>query len=171
MTVSADGRLHHLSRSGLATLFGSNDLIVANDAAVLPASLTGSHEPSGKPLEVRLAGWPQDGRPGVRFIALAFGAGDHRIPTEDRRPPPPLQPGDRLELGPLSAFIERLAGHPRTAGSFVLKVTWMQSGPALPATDGRFSMRMYPNPWPCGMCGPISLHAPLPSNRRRRDCL
>ncbi len=113
MTVSADGGLQHLSRSGLATLFGSNDLIVANDAAVLPASLTGSHVPSGKPLEVRLAGWPQDGRPGMRFVALAFGAGDHRIPTEDRWPPPSLQPGDRLELGPLSAFIERLAGHPR----------------------------------------------------------
>ena len=51
--------------------------------------------------------------PGGRFIALAFGAGDYRIPTEDRRPPPSLQAGDRLELGPLSAFIERLAGHPR----------------------------------------------------------
>lgn len=113
MSVSADGGLQHLSRSELATLFGANDLIVANDAAVLPASLTGSHGPSGKPLEVRLAGWPQDGRPGLRFIALAFGAGDFRTPTEDRSPPPSLQPGDRLELGPLSAFVERLAGHPR----------------------------------------------------------
>ena len=63
MTVSANGGLQHLSRSALSTLFGANDLIVANDAAVLPASLTGSHVSSGKPLEVRLAGWPQDGRP------------------------------------------------------------------------------------------------------------
>ncbi len=113
LSVSADGGLQHLSRSELAILFGANDLIVANDAAVLPASLTGSHVPSGKSLEVRLAGWPQDGRPGVRFIALAFGAGDYQMPTEYRRPPPSLQPGDRLELGPLPASIERLAGHPR----------------------------------------------------------
>ena len=49
----------------------------------------------------------------MRFVALAFGAGDHRTRTEDRAPPPPLSPGDRLSLGPLVAVIERLLGHPR----------------------------------------------------------
>ena len=36
---------------------------------------------------------------------------DHR--TEDRPPPPPLAPGDRLTLGPLRACVERLLDHPR----------------------------------------------------------
>src|SRR5262249_6513240 len=48
-----------------------------------------------------------------RFSAVVFGAGDYRTRTEDRSPPPPLQPGDRLALGPLSATVERLLGHPR----------------------------------------------------------
>src|SRR5262249_4369039 len=48
-----------------------------------------------------------------RFSAMVFGAGDYRPRTEDRPPPPPLGPGDRLALGPLSATVERLLGHPR----------------------------------------------------------
>ena len=49
----------------------------------------------------------------TRFVAIAFGAGDHRTRTEDRPPPPPLSPGDRLSLGPLDAVVERLLDHPR----------------------------------------------------------
>jgi S-adenosylmethionine:tRNA ribosyltransferase-isomerase len=48
-----------------------------------------------------------------RFAAVGFGAGDHRIRTEDRLPPPSLAAGDRLTLGPLHATVERLLGHPR----------------------------------------------------------
>ncbi len=90
------------------------DVVVANDAATLPASLTGSHEPTGAAIEVRLAGRrslvPQRTR---RFIAVAFGAGDHRTPTEHRPPPPALRRGDRLRLGPIGAVVERVLGHPR----------------------------------------------------------
>ena len=50
---------------------------------------------SGEPIEVRLAGWVSIGDP-TRFVAIAFGAGDHRTRTEDRAPPPALSPGDRL---------------------------------------------------------------------------
>ena len=40
----------------------------------------------------------------TRFTAVVFGAGDFRTPTEHRPPPPVLQPGDKLQLGPLRAM-------------------------------------------------------------------
>jgi S-adenosylmethionine:tRNA ribosyltransferase-isomerase len=119
LTVAADGRMHHLPRAALGTLFGAGDLVVANDAATLPSSLSGTHAGSAEPIEIRLAGWLSFGDPS-RFLAIAFGAGDHRMRTEDRPPPPPLFPGDRLSFRrrgrlahSLDAVIERLAGHPR----------------------------------------------------------
>lgn len=107
-----DGVIRHLPRAALASLFSPGDLVVANDAATLPASLTGIHYPSGRPIEVRLAAWISAGDL-TQFIAIAFGAGDHRTRTEDRMPPPPLSPGDHLVLGPLAATIGRLLEHPR----------------------------------------------------------
>jgi S-adenosylmethionine:tRNA ribosyltransferase-isomerase len=112
LAVDPHGRTVHLVRSALATLFGSGDLVIANDAATLPASLHGIHRPTCAPMEIRLAAWPVPGDP-TRFTAVAFGAGDHRTRTEDRPPPPPLAPGDRLALGPLAAVVERLLDHPR----------------------------------------------------------
>jgi S-adenosylmethionine:tRNA ribosyltransferase-isomerase len=101
-----------LPRGELASLFVAGDLVVANDAATLPASLHGTHQASGRPIEIRLAGWVAPADPS-RFVALAFGAGDHRTRTEDRRSPPVLSPGDRLQLGPLAATVVRLLDHPR----------------------------------------------------------
>jgi S-adenosylmethionine:tRNA ribosyltransferase-isomerase len=112
LAVHADGRIRDRPRAELACLFGPGDLVVANDAATLPASLRGTHGPSGGPIEVRLAGWVAVRDP-TRFVAVAFGAGDHRTRTEDRAPPPPLAPGDGLLLGPLTAEVEALRGHPR----------------------------------------------------------
>ena len=79
-----DGVIRHLPRAALASLFNPGDLVVANDAATLPASLTGIHYPSGRPIEVRLAAWISAGDL-TQFIAIAFGAGDYRTRTEDRR--------------------------------------------------------------------------------------
>jgi S-adenosylmethionine:tRNA ribosyltransferase-isomerase len=112
LAVSASGKLEHLPRSELALILRPGDVVVANDAATLPASLHGRHAASGAAIEIRLAGWLNLGDP-TRFIAVCFGPGDHRMPTEDRPPPPPLRPGDRLSLGPLTATIECLLGHPR----------------------------------------------------------
>jgi S-adenosylmethionine:tRNA ribosyltransferase-isomerase len=112
LIIDAAGAVLDVPRTELAALFDAGDLVVANDAATLPASLRGTHVASGEAVEVRLAGWVAVGDP-TRFVALAFGAGDHRTRTEDRAPPPPLSPGDRLALGPLVAVIERLLGHPR----------------------------------------------------------
>ncbi|WP_352891728.1 S-adenosylmethionine:tRNA ribosyltransferase-isomerase [Mesorhizobium sp. M0984] len=110
--VEADGTMRDRPRAGLATLFNPGDLVVANDAATLPASLHGTHVPSGEAIEIRLAGWLSLPDP-TRFVAIAFGSGDHRTRTEDRLPPPPLSPGDRLRLGSLDAVVARLLDHPR----------------------------------------------------------
>ena len=109
--VDADGGMRHLPRRELGSLFNPGDLVVANDAATLPASLHGTHSASGEPIEVRLAAWVSVGDP-TQFVAIAFGAGDFRARTEDRPPPPSLSPGDRVSLGPLVAVVERFLNHP-----------------------------------------------------------
>ena len=106
LTLDADGGMQHLPRTALASLFSPGDLLIANDAATLPASLQGIHDASGESIEVRLAAWVSIRDP-TRFAAIAFGAGDHRTRTEERMLPPDLSPGDRLTLGPLVAIIER----------------------------------------------------------------
>lgn len=112
LVVDAAGRTRHARRSALGTLFHSGDLVIANDAAALPASLSGTHVASGETVEIRLAGWASPSDP-TRFVAIAFGAGDHRTPTEHRLPPPRLLPGDAFVLGPLVAVVERSLDHPR----------------------------------------------------------
>jgi S-adenosylmethionine:tRNA ribosyltransferase-isomerase len=116
LAVDTTGRMRQLPRADFVTLLRSGDLVVANDAATLPASLRGAHVPTGSVIEVRLAGWPADHFDDPRrFHSIVFGAGDYRQRTEDRPPPPALQPGDCLALGPLLARIETLRGHPRFA--------------------------------------------------------
>jgi S-adenosylmethionine:tRNA ribosyltransferase-isomerase len=114
LVVDARGQLTHAPRAALVDFLRPGDLVIANDAATLPASLRGEHLPGGATVEVRLAGRrslaPDDVR---RFAAVVFGPGDYHTRTEDRPPPPPLEPGDRLALGPLTATVERLLGHPR----------------------------------------------------------
>jgi S-adenosylmethionine:tRNA ribosyltransferase-isomerase len=117
LAVDAEGAIRSLPRDDLPELLRPGDLLIANDAATIPASLTGTHEPTGRPIEIRLAGRPSLRPDDVRrFVALAFGAGDWHTPTEDRPPPPPLRPGDRLLLSPLRATITGLLGHPRLVG-------------------------------------------------------
>src|ERR1700737_2314313 len=112
LVANHDGVISHLPRAALASLFQPGDLVVANDAATLPASLQGIHRFTGEPIEARLAGWLSFRDP-IRFVAVVFGAGDYRMLTEDRPPPSPLSAGDRLEFGPLVASVECLLDHPR----------------------------------------------------------
>ncbi|WP_413989523.1 S-adenosylmethionine:tRNA ribosyltransferase-isomerase [Labrys okinawensis] len=112
LAADAGGRIRHLPRQALGLLFRPDDLVIANDAATLPASLRGLHAASGAPVEIRLAAWLAPDDP-LRFAAVAFGAGDHHTRTEDRPLPPPLAIGDHLLLGPLTAIIESLLDHPR----------------------------------------------------------
>lgn len=125
----ADGTLRHLPRERLTDVFGDGDVVVVNDAATLPASLHGHHERTCMDIEMRLAGWPVSVEWAIRerrFSAVAFGAGDHRMATEDRPSPPPFEPGDRLVLGPLTAEVTRLCGHPR-----LLELRFDQPAPVL----------------------------------------
>jgi S-adenosylmethionine:tRNA ribosyltransferase-isomerase len=117
LTVDSDGTIRSRRRADLADLLRTGDLLIANDAATIPASLTGIHSPTGRPLEIRLAGRPSLRPDDVRrFVALAFGGGDWHTTTEDREPPPPLHPGDRLLLGPLRATVTGRLGHARLVG-------------------------------------------------------
>lgn len=114
LLVSEDGRIRHVPRSEFPNLLRPGDLVIANDAATLPASLFGRHAPTGEPIEVRLAGRDSLAMDEIRrFSAIVFGPGDFRTRTEERPSPPELAPGDQLILGPLRATVVRLMNHPR----------------------------------------------------------
>ena len=65
-----------------------------NDAATLPASLR-ARTSAGQPVEVRLVNQRDDSR----WLAVLFGSGDWRIPTEFRDPPPRVGEGEILVIG------------------------------------------------------------------------
>ena len=72
-----DARIRHTSRSAFTEFLHPRDLVIANDAATLPASLHGAHLPTASPIEVRLAGRRSLDADDVReFSAIVFGPGD-----------------------------------------------------------------------------------------------
>ena len=114
LSVDEHGAVAHHLAIDLPVLLHCGDLVVANDAATMPASLHGLHLPTGRPLEVRLAARRSlAGRDVARFTAVVFGSGDYLTPTEHRPLPPRLKPGDQLSLGRLQATVLDLLGHPR----------------------------------------------------------
>ena len=98
-------------RDDLAALFEPGDLVVANDAATLPASLSGTHAPDRR----------ADRSPPRRLDQTRRPDALHRGRLRRRRPPHahrgssasacPLT-GDRLALGPLDRDRRALLGHP-----------------------------------------------------------
>ena len=117
LVVDSHGRMTHAPRSRFVDFLQPGDLVIANDAATLPASLSGVHLRSGADIEARLAGRSSLAPDDVhRFSAVIFGAGDFHVRTEDRPRPPSLEAGDRLIFGSeITATIEALLGHPRLA--------------------------------------------------------
>ena len=114
LVVDAAGELQHTDRVDIVDYLRPGDLVVANDAETIPGSLYGIHEASGAEIEIRLAGRDSLALDDVgEVIAVAFGRGDHRTPTEERPLPPELLADDRLLLGPLRATVLRPLGHPR----------------------------------------------------------
>ena len=114
LVIDEWGTITDHARADFPALVREGDVVVANDAATLPASLAGLHVPTGSAVEVRLAG--RDSlRPSdvTRFTAVVFGAGDFRTPTEHRPTPPALYRGDALRLGPLRATALAVLAHPR----------------------------------------------------------
>jgi S-adenosylmethionine:tRNA ribosyltransferase-isomerase len=114
LVIDASGRVLQSPRARWLDFLARGDLVVANDAATLPASLAGIHARTGRPIEVRLAAWRSPvGGAAAAFDAIAFGSGDFRLRTEDRPPPPALLPGDALVFGPMTATVVTRLGHPR----------------------------------------------------------
>jgi S-adenosylmethionine:tRNA ribosyltransferase-isomerase len=114
LVIDESGAFTHCARTDFPAFVRAGDLVVANDAATLPASLAGVHCRTGSVVEIRLAG--RDSLlPGevTCFTAVVFGAGDFRTPTEHRAKPPALRPGDALRIGALDARVVGMLGHPR----------------------------------------------------------
>jgi S-adenosylmethionine:tRNA ribosyltransferase-isomerase len=89
----------------LPRLLRAGDLVVVNDAATLPGALP-AVAADGSPFELRLSGPVEAGR----LSGVAFGPGDHRTRTEDRAPPPRLEPGDRVAVAGIPAMVIAAAG-------------------------------------------------------------
>jgi S-adenosylmethionine:tRNA ribosyltransferase-isomerase len=114
LVIDSQRNLIHVPRTAFVEFLRPDDLVIANDAATLPASLNGVHQQTGKTIEVRLAGRRSLNPMDVKsFSAIIFGEGDFHLRTEDRPLPPALQPGVSLVLGPLRATVEARLGHPR----------------------------------------------------------
>ena len=114
LVVDGSGHIHHRTHRDLPSLLRPGDLVVANDAATLPASLTGVHLPTGADIEVRLAGHLIAGTaPVTRFTGILFGSGDYRTPTEHRPSPPAMHVGDGLLIASLNARVVQVNQHPR----------------------------------------------------------
>lgn len=88
----ASGTLRDRTLRDLGELLTPGDLLVFNDAATVPASLSATTE-AGAELELRLAR-----EAGGVFWAVVLGPGDWRSRTEDRLPPPALALGETLTL-------------------------------------------------------------------------
>jgi S-adenosylmethionine:tRNA ribosyltransferase-isomerase len=111
----------------LPRLLAPGDLVVLNDAATLPASLSTLTD-EGAAVELRLAG-----QSGERFTAVAFGAGDWQTPTEEREPAPPLRAGQVLRLRDASAkaAVRIVAIVAETPGPLLVEIVFDRSGAAL----------------------------------------
>jgi S-adenosylmethionine:tRNA ribosyltransferase-isomerase len=97
--------LEDASVAELPRFLGAGDLVVVNDAATLPASLS-AISPSGRAMEVRLAGERASGT----WRAVLLGEGDWRTRTEDRAAPEAIARGGVLSLAPdLHAVVERVS--------------------------------------------------------------
>ena len=94
-----DARVRDLPRH-----LSPGDLLVVNDAATVPASLSALTS-RGEPVELRLAAHLG----GERWRAALLGAGDWHTRTENRPAPPQVATGERLHVAPeLDALVEEL---------------------------------------------------------------
>ena len=142
LAVGHVGRRRHLARRTFVDCLRAGDLVIANDAATLPASLKGEHEPTGSAIEVRLAAWHSRVAEDVSHFSAIGSARATTTLTEHRRRTGSPRSGDRLMSGPLGHH-HRLIG--TRARVVVLRVRRKPSGQASPGTDGD-SMRAHPMP-------------------------
>jgi S-adenosylmethionine:tRNA ribosyltransferase-isomerase len=91
LLVAEDCALQDSSISLLPDHLRSGDLLIVNDAATLPGSLSG-HDVNGNPVEVRLVAQVDE----RVWQAVVFGEGDWHVLTEERPSPPRLAEGDEI---------------------------------------------------------------------------
>jgi len=84
---------HHVVRE-LPDLLRPGDLLIANDAATIPASLFATTA-TGAAVEIRLAATTDE----RNWQAVLFGDGDWHTRTEERAAPPAVAPGDVVHVG------------------------------------------------------------------------
>ena len=72
LVIDARGRISHQPRPAFSSLARAGDVVIANDAATLPASLFGVHVATSRPVEVRLAGRCSLGTECVRDFSRCF---------------------------------------------------------------------------------------------------
>jgi S-adenosylmethionine:tRNA ribosyltransferase-isomerase len=120
LVVDADaGTLEDRSLEALPALLDPGDILVVNDAATLPASLSGTAA-EGSAVEVRLAGVEPHGA----WRCVLLGAGDWRTPTESRPPPPLLAPGSVVRFAP------RFVGTVERVSPVSPRLVWIRFTPA-----------------------------------------
>ena len=102
LVIDDEGAITHRARADFPTLVREGDVVVANDAATLPASLAGVHVPTGAAIEVRLAGrdslLPRDVTPLYRSRVRR-----RRLPDADRTPAAAARPAPRRRAAAGSA--------------------------------------------------------------------
>jgi S-adenosylmethionine:tRNA ribosyltransferase-isomerase len=100
LVLANDGRILHSWAHQIATCFDPGDLLIVNRSATLPSSFHAYLARTGEDFEIRLAAFQgPDAHTLTQWRALAFGAGDWRIPTENRGQPPHIREGDEIILG------------------------------------------------------------------------
>ena len=93
LVVDATTRhVRHRRVADLPSLLDPGDVVVVNDAATVPASLSGRFR--GAPVELRLVSTAD----GETWRAVLFGEGDARTRTEDRPPPPRVVGGEIIDI-------------------------------------------------------------------------
>ncbi len=88
------GTQTHSTVGALGDFLRAGDLLVVNDAATVPASLT-ARTAAGAPIEIRLAA---PGHESTEWQAVLFGEGDWRTRTEHRAPPPDVRVGEVIRV-------------------------------------------------------------------------
>ena len=108
----------------LENYFTSNDVIVVNDSAVIPASFQGYHSPSNQKIELRLVRFLGSYKSDfTKWEAIVYGQGNWTTPTEKRLEPPIINTGDKLIVLDLVAEVEKISGETKR----LLKINFLGS--------------------------------------------
>ncbi len=115
LVIDERGAITHRARADFPTLVRAGDVVVANDAATLPASLAGVHLPTGGAVEVRLAG--RDSLlPAGRDPLYRRRVRRRRLSDADRAPAAAARPAPRRRAAAGSAARDgarACSAHPR----------------------------------------------------------